>query len=308
MSRSLAAFLILILACVAATAGWSFEKGAKSVPREDGPASKDYPSLHNLLAVTERIYSGGEPEGDDAFEALRQLGVKTIVSVDGARPDAARARKYGLRYVHIPIGYDGVGAEAGAALARVVREADAPIYVHCHHGKHRGPAAAAVACIAAGEADGRAALEILKRAGTGKEYPGLWRDVAAYRPPPAGAKAPPLLEAVEVSSLASAMARLDRAFDELKLSREADWGVPAEHPDLVPLAEATLVREQFHESARLLSGKRDARFKQWLSEAEAISRELEAALKTADKPQATQSFQRLEKACKQCHAAYRNPR
>ena len=231
----------------------------KPVPRTDGPSSQDYPALHNLLAVFPRIYSGGEPDGDAAFEALRKLGVKTIVSVDGARPDVARARKYGLRYVHIPIGYDGLPAKAAAALTRVVREAKAPIYVHCHHGKHRGPAAAAVACIASGDTDGARALKILEQAGTGKEYRGLWRDVAAFRPLPPQAKLPALEEAADVETLTAAMAEIDRAFDELKRSRRAGWGVPAEHPDLVPAAQATLLREQFHESARLLADKRKTR-------------------------------------------------
>ncbi len=290
--------------CIA-TASHGQEKDG-GVPRRNGPTTKDYPAKHNLITVTDKIYSGAEPDDDEAFESLRALGVKTIVSVDGARPDVVTAHKHGLRYVHIPIGYDGVTREAGAALARVVREAKAPIYVHCHHGQHRGPAAAAVACIASGAADGREALNILERAGTGKEYPGLWRDVAAYCPPPSDARPPALKEIAEVDSLPAAMAQIDRAFDELKLSQQADWSIPPNHPDLAPAAQATLVREQFHEASRLLSSKHDARFKEWLSAAEAGSRDLEAALRGDDKTHATRSFQQLQNACKQCHAAYRN--
>jgi protein tyrosine phosphatase (PTP) superfamily phosphohydrolase (DUF442 family) len=299
---------LILTAVIGLSASRAVAADDNPVPRTDGPSSQDYPALHNLLAVSPRIYSGGEPDGDAAFEALRKLGVKTIVSVDGARPDAAAARKYGLRYVHIPIGYDGIPAEAAAALTRVMREADAPVYVHCHHGKHRGPAAAAVACIASGDTDGAGALKILEQAGTGKEYRGLWRDVAAFRPLPRLAKLPALVEAADVESLTAAMAEIDRAFDELKRSRRAGWGVPAEHPDLVPAAQATLLRERFHESARLLAGdeKRDARFKQRLAEAEAVARKLETALQAGEKLQAEQSYQRLEQRCNECHAAYRN--
>lgn len=309
MPRTRLVFLSLILASViGAAAGAGIAADGGSVPRTDGPTSDNYPALPNLLALTQRIYSGGEPAGDKAFESLRKLGVRTIVSVDGARPDAAKARKYGLRYVHIPIGYDGVPSDAAAALTRVVREAKAPIYVHCHHGEHRGPAAAAVACIASGDVDGAGALKILEQAGTGKEYRGLWRDVAAFRPLPPQAKLPALKEAAEVETLTAAMAEIDRAFDELKLARQADWGVPHEHPDLIPAAQATLLRERFHESARLIAGteKRDARFKRSLAKAEAIARELETAVLAGEKTKAEQSFQRLENRCKQCHAAYRN--
>lgn len=276
------------------------------VPRTAGPTSKSYPALHNLLAVTERIYSGAEPVGEEAFESLEKLGVKAIVSVDGARPDVAAARRHGIRYLHIPIGYDGISPEAGAMLARVVREVEDPVYIHCHHGKHRGPAAAAIACIASGAADGRQALAILQRAGTGKEYRGLWRDVAAYKPPPADAKAPELREIAEVGSLAAAMAALDRAFDDLKLCQASDWRPPAEHPDLVPRAEAALVRQQFRESARLLPKADDARFKAWLAEAEEAAGKLEAAIANDQPKQAMAAFQDLEQACQRCHAAYRN--
>jgi hypothetical protein len=33
---------------------------------------------------------------------------QTIISVDGARPNVDAAKKEGLSYVHIPIGYNGV--------------------------------------------------------------------------------------------------------------------------------------------------------------------------------------------------------
>src|SRR4051812_22126541 len=64
--------------------------------------------LHNIFRVTPSVYSGSSREGDDGFRSLRRLGVRTVLSVDGARPEVERARKHGLRYVHLPIGYDGV--------------------------------------------------------------------------------------------------------------------------------------------------------------------------------------------------------
>jgi protein tyrosine phosphatase (PTP) superfamily phosphohydrolase (DUF442 family)/cytochrome c556 len=282
------------------------EPEQKPVPRTTGPTSKTYPALHNLIVVTERIYSGGEPAGEEAFESLDRLGVKAIVSVDGATPDVKAARDHGIRYIHIPIGYDAIPAEAGAALARVMREVEGPVYIHCHHGKHRGPAAAAVACIASGAAGGQQALGILEQAGTGKEYPGLWRDVAAYKAPPAGAKLPELRETAEVGSLAAAMAKIDRTFDELKLCQNSNWQSPNEHPDIAPRAEAALIRQQFREAARLLAKDDDARFKSWLAEAEATADKLQSAIEHEQTGEAAASLQLLEKACQRCHAAYRN--
>ena len=91
MSHTRPASLSLILtAVIGLSASRAVAADDNPVPRTDGPNSQDYPALHNLLAVSPRIYSGGEPDGDAAFEALRKLGVKTIVSVDGARPTRQR--------------------------------------------------------------------------------------------------------------------------------------------------------------------------------------------------------------------------
>jgi protein tyrosine phosphatase (PTP) superfamily phosphohydrolase (DUF442 family) len=267
----------------------------------------DPAGIHNLMKVTERLYSGSEPHGEEGIASLQKLGVKTIVSVDGAKPNVETARKYGMRYVHIPIGYDGVPEEAGLLLAHLVREADAPFYVHCHHGKHRGPAAAAVACIAAGDMKGEEALQILVRAGTSKDYAGLWRDVEAYTPPPADAELPELVEVAEVGSFAAAMAQVDRAYDNLKLCRDVQWTVPPDHPDLVPAQESLLLQEGLHEAARnLADDEYDEQFKEWLVEAETLAIDLRAALQANDVTKATEQSVKLEQSCKQCHVKYRD--
>ena len=279
-----------------------------SINLGDPPAERA--GLHNVLRLTADIYSGSEPHGDEGFASLAALGVKTVVSVDGAKPNLELARKYGLRYVHIPIGYDGVPQQARLSLSRLVKESQEdealqPIYIHCHHGKHRGPAAAAVACIAAGEATGETASDILARAGTSTDYAGLWRDVQAFSPPPPGVELPELVEAAEIGSFAAAMAQLDRGFDNLKLCRAANWSPPADHPDLVPAQEALLVREGLHESGRHVADEYDATFRAALGEAEELARALESALRNA-RPDAETHFTALEQSCKRCHAQHRD--
>ena len=160
-----------------------------------------------------------------------------MVGVDGKPPDAAAARRAGLRVAHVPIGYDGVPTEAGRTLAGVVRGADGPVYVHCHHGRHRGPAAAAVCGLATGELDRAAAVHLLEEAGTGREYPGLWASVRTFTPPPPGAALPAAAERVEPPALAAAMLRIEELFDRLPA---------ADTP-----AARTLLAEQFREAARL---------------------------------------------------------
>lgn len=270
------------------------------------PAPATYSRVHNLLKLTDQIYSGGEPGSDAAFAELVQLGVKTVVSVDGTRPNVKSAKKHGLRYIHIPIGYDGIDDEAGLALARVVRDSEWPIYFHCHHGKHRGPSAAAIACIAAGSVDGGGAVAVLNAAGTGKEYTGLWRDVADYQPPPAHATLPDLVETAKVDSIVVAMANIDHAFDNVKLCQAAGWTTPEDHPDLVATQEALLVREGLHETARTLSTGYDEQFLIWMKEAETSAAEVESHLKANQFDSASAALDKLDQVCKRCHVQYRN--
>jgi protein tyrosine phosphatase (PTP) superfamily phosphohydrolase (DUF442 family) len=108
------------------------------------PERLDLPGVENAYRLSPRLYSGGEPRGEQAFAALKSLGIKTAISVDGATPDAETARRYGIRYVHLPVGYDGISREQAVRIIKAARTLPGPVFVHCHHGKHRGPAAVAV--------------------------------------------------------------------------------------------------------------------------------------------------------------------
>ncbi|MEM7316885.1 MAG: hypothetical protein AAF497_27450, partial [Planctomycetota bacterium] len=74
---------------------------------DSAKATRDKHSIVNLRRVNERLYCGGLPETAADFQHLADLGIKSIVSVDGLRPKSVLAARYGLRYVHLPFGYDG---------------------------------------------------------------------------------------------------------------------------------------------------------------------------------------------------------
>ena len=273
---------------------------------KNGATEEFYPHLQNLFQVSERIYSGAEPHGEEAFAELKKLGVKTIVSVDGARPQTDLAQDNGLRYVHVPIGYDGISDEAGQSIARVIRDVEGPIYFHCHHGQHRGPAAAAVACVASGVTDGKSALEVLRRCGTSADYTRLWRDVENYKPPAADAKLPELVSTAKVGSMAAAMAKIDRAKDNLALAKDAQWSAIDEHPDVVAAHEALILHETLHETGRHLTSDYDEAFANLLQESESIAIELKIAIENAQHQSADHHFDRLVESCTACHTKYRN--
>lgn len=272
------------------------------------PIHMEHESLDHLMDLGAGIYSGAMPVGEDAFTALAELGVKTVVSVDSARPATELAEAAGLRYVHIPIGYDQIHEEAALALERVMREATDPVYFHCHHGKHRGPAAAALALRAATLCDAEHASLILSEAGTSKGYPGLWRDVEGWQPAAAGAEWPELVEVAQVEGFTAGMADLDRTWDHIKWMRKAEWQTPEEHPDLVLATEASVLARLLDECAAVLPGEtgNEPDFQGWMKDSVDASAQLRDAVDAGEVGRYEELYRAVATSCKDCHRKYRN--
>ena len=185
---------------------------------------------------------------------LKSLGIKTIITVDGARPDLETARRMGMRYVHIPVGYDGVPRDKAARIIKAYRSLEGPVFVHCHHGKHRGPTAAALCGVAIENWSKEEALAWMKTAGTSPDYPGLFdtvRDFVAPGSDELDRAASDFPEHQKVPGLVDAMVEIDRHWDQLKAIRDAGYRTPRTHPDLVPAQAALQLLEDFRELARL---------------------------------------------------------
>jgi hypothetical protein len=289
---------------------------ADTRPLPTYPEKVEASGLHNVFRLSDRLYSGSSPEGDEGFASLERLGVKTVISVDGARPDMELAHKHGLRYVHLPIGYDGVPEDRGLRIAKAVRDLPGAVYIHCHHGKHRGPAAAAVAHLCVdNRCSVEAALEGMRRAGTDPHYTGLYAAPRELRRPgredldrvPAD-----FPEVAQVGGLAQIMVRVDERWDRLKQAREAEWKAPPDHPDIDPPHEALQLVEQYREALRLpqTEGRPDE-FRHRLEEAEKAAEELEAALRPrgggpAEPGAADAAFKAAGASCTRCHDKYRD--
>lgn len=288
------------------------------ISQETAPANAYRPekltsaTLPNLVQLRPRVFSGGLPEGDAAFAELQKRGVKTIISVDGAKPDVATARKFGLRYVHLPHGYDGIETERGEQLAKAVQSLPGPIYIHCHHGKHRSPAAAAVACIGAGMLTAEEGTQVLATAGTSPQYRGLFAAVARTQPIPREKLSKLEVEFREVEKIppfAEAMVHLEHTFSHLKLCVDAGWKTPANQPALTPAHEALLLREHYTEMLRTEDvAHRPAAFRKLLQESETNARDLERLLndKTTKREQLAAAFQKITADCTTCHRDFRD--
>ncbi|MDB5352069.1 MAG: hypothetical protein JWN86_3316 [Planctomycetota bacterium] len=293
---------------------------AEKVPAnsaDKAPEKLQIRGIENTFRLSPRLYSGGDPRGVEALTALKDLGIKTIISVDGATPDVETARKLGIRYVHLPIGYDGVPREQAVRLVKAVKTLPGPVYVHCHHGKHRGPAAAAVCGIATEGWSKQQAVSWMERAGTSPDYRGLYASAREFSRPSAdemkqaGKELP---ERAKVPDLVGTMVQVDERWDRLKAVQKAGFTAPADQPDIDPTHEALQLAEQFREASRLAEVRAKGEdFSRKLGAVERQAADLQEALRGYAKVPSSESRKGLEAAfiavgrsCSGCHARYRN--
>ena len=262
-------------------------------------------SIENLFVVGDRIISGGRPDGEKALQELSDMGVDTIINVDGSAGPAEEAKKLGIRTIHLPIGYDGISRETMAKLAVAMGVSRKKVFVHCHHGKHRGPAAVAILLAAEGGWKTEQCLEWMHEAGASPKYSGLYADVSAFKPlSPAElalVKPADLPEAAQVPARITQMARLDELFDHVRKSEEKQGPSLLLHEMLVEikrnemgdeayltlLSDAVLAAQELHE---LASSKTPADTRSTTPEPAAWQR----------------GVARLEQSCSACHAVYRD--
>jgi protein tyrosine phosphatase (PTP) superfamily phosphohydrolase (DUF442 family) len=263
--------------------------------------------IENLLCLAPGLLSGSEPKGSDEYEQLAALGVKTVISVDAIAPSPELARKHDIRIIHLPIGYDGIDDERAKGLAFALQSAERPIYVHCHHGKHRGPAAISLGAIATGDIDHKQAKAFMTRAGTSSHYPGLWESVAQ-------SVKLETLEHVRLQSkvrtrgMKETMANIDRAYESLWDCADNEFVAPEEHPDLAPASLAAQIHNLLRglDSPRLTNRKGVIFHEDLLDSIDAASA-LEQSLKNeTDKDAWMENLELLDMTCVECHSDHRN--
>ncbi|MBL8755404.1 MAG: cytochrome c [Planctomycetes bacterium] len=279
-------------------------------PQVGADKSATLPGLHNVVTYADDIVCGGVPEGEEGLHTLAAMGIKTIVSVDGATPDVAIAEQLGMRYVHLPISYDTVTPERQKQLAQALSSCEQPIYMHCHHGKHRSAAALGSAMVMAGKLTPEVAQQRMKVSGTAKEYTGLWQAVAEAKPLPAAElKVDPksLPSITKVSGMVATMAEIDLVIDLVKQAHKAGWKAPDDHPDLVATKETARLAGLFanlqnDQESKALPGD----YQTMLQQAIDGSKALDVAVRNGDQASAEKQLAALNKGCKECHVKYRD--
>lgn len=302
--------LALIAACSTA------EPARPPVVHIDPPALEaeqpaNLPGIHNMVAYAPGLYSGSVPEGDEGFATLEGLGIRTIISVDGALPEVEVARAHGLRYVHLPIGYNGMDESRTLEIAKAIDTLPGPVYVHCHHGKHRSAGAAAAAAVTLGKLTNEQALQRMKVSGTAPNYTGLYKCAADARPASASTLAAlpaRFPEQAAQPSLVKAMVAIDERFDELKLVEKAGWKAPADHPDLAPASVAGQLADLLRSAAdQPAVASKPAEFREALRSGSKQLEALEEGIRSGASAEVMgKRWKAAQQSCKDCHAKFRD--
>lgn len=295
----------MIIAAGLALSGCSGSQSTTSKADASTLSPHESHALHNLHQLTPDLYSAAEPVGDPAYAELAALGIKTVISVDGIAPNKQLAQRYGIEVVHIPTTYDGITETQSRALAHAMATMPRPIFVNCHHGKHRGPAALCVGAIGSGDITNTQAMEFMTISQTSPKYKGLWKAAETAKPLSDSElhdDSIVLVEAAVIDDFVEGMAELSRLGDLLNDCADNGFRAPENHPDLAPISLAG----QIHNIFRDLEDDKETieggpKFLELLRNSRDLASMLEKQIERDEIKNANQTIQLLFESCSDCH-------
>lgn len=293
----------VLCSCRSSIEAHSEKPHPKTHPRILGP-------IENLHKLDQDLYSGSEPSDLIHYQQLADLGINTVISVDAIAPNPGYAHRFGIQIVHFPIRYDGISDERAVQLAQAISQLEHPIYINCHHGKHRGPAALCVGAIGAGLITTQQAESFMTSAGTSPNYPGLWD----------AARSASMLDTdtnnadvgfpthAPVPGFIDSMGKLDRLNDRLWDLADDNWQTPADHPDLSARAVSGRIYDLMRTMQTLpyfdigVGQEMRADFEHSTK----LARQIEIQIYENDHASVLTTLKAFSKSCKDCHTQFRN--
>jgi protein tyrosine phosphatase (PTP) superfamily phosphohydrolase (DUF442 family) len=91
-----------------------------------------------VVKYNDKLYRGGDVLSAKGAEALKLLGIKTIVAVSANDRERALAKEHGFNLVEIRFGLNDLTKDHLDRFLRTVDESPGPFYVHCVGGTVRG--------------------------------------------------------------------------------------------------------------------------------------------------------------------------
>ncbi|NUP08121.1 MAG: protein-tyrosine-phosphatase [Polyangiaceae bacterium] len=136
----------------------------------------DLPGLPNFAKVSDVLYRGAQPTAE-GFRTLKNMGVKTVVSLRMLHSDRKMLEGTGLQYRRISAKAWHPEDEDVARVLKIVEDPkNQPVFVHCEHGADRtGTVVAAYRMVEQGWTNEEAAAE-LQAFG----YHPIWAEILTY--------------------------------------------------------------------------------------------------------------------------------
>jgi len=301
--------MLRLLSILFLTYSFHSEKDA----RTEATLPLSFKDLSNVVFYQDDLISGCKPEGKEGLASLRELGVKTLICVDGVAPNVALATEFEINTVHLPWKYNAPTDEQILNVTTVFARGRTVgnVYIHCHHGKHRSAAAAAVASIALGEMTLEQAIQRMHISQTSQEYTGLWDAVEHTTRIPIEAiekNKKEFQSIVKPEGMLDLMITMDEALDTLELLQENKWDSALEERSIVSAAEAGTIVESY----RMLQLSEEVNslpvdFETLLVNALHQANGLEDSLLQSLPPKKLDAhFEKVKQSCVACHSVFRN--
>lgn len=313
VSRVSSVMLLLLAGCGGETSPAPNASPAPvvSTPAADLPHSIELPGLKNVVHVTPTLYCGSQPLTPEAFAELKKLGVKTVICVDAVPPLAMTASHAGLKYVHLPCGFQNA-EEIAPRLQAALASLEGPFYIHCHNGRPRTPALAAMLARGTAGWNNEQVGKFLDDNGVSETYPALRRAALEFEPGKVEAGgSEPFATQAKAAPVPQAMALLLTDWDPL-VAASANKFAAADGAEKAALAQhAKSAAKRFDDLAISPAMREwDADFvtqlKDCATELEELDKQLQSPDLDSQRDAAVARFKAISARCGACHKQYRN--
>lgn len=307
------------IALLVGVSTWHFVQAGEDA--KDLPKSVEAGAMGSIYQVAPGLYCGAQPLSDEQLEALKKLGIQTVICLDGVRPLAKEAKEAGLTCLHIPVGFNNADTKA-LEVASAVQTAGGPVYLHCHYGSPRTPVIAGLVCRTLHGWDAAKMDAWLQQAGVPETYAQLAGNVKEFQPPQGDDLASLKLEKLspqwkapaKTPALAAAMGAILGSWDHLKgLTPENIKDVNAEgwkqYAQDARRVTRLIERSGETEAATEFGGDFKEKVSASLQAAEELQKAIRAAAKQSDEASQANFFAAMKglgTTCGGCHKDYRN--
>lgn len=173
------------IALVAAACAWALRTNPEQPRAASGARAWAkrlvHPGLENFAEVAPGIYRGAQPT-PDGYRKLKELGVKTVITLRSLHEEREAVLAAGLEPVEIPLVADVRGSRPPSSedvarfLSVVLDPAKRPVYFHCAFGQDRTGTMCAVYRM---EVDGWTPEEAFEEM-QGFGFNDIWTDLSAF--------------------------------------------------------------------------------------------------------------------------------